>query len=164
MDTRPELDRPNISLATTPATPWQTRLAFSIVAVLFVGFTVAAPFAAIMIEVGYRFASRLPLIFLCACRPPALSHSRGAIIEFTMVGMLNKRVLGIDPCLVLSEYFKRGFGWVRTKRRLSGFHCTPVYINGAERRAVFDLTDVIQGVAKHSQVLIRDKRIQIKVL
>ena len=46
MDTRGELDRPNISLATTPATPWQTRLAFSIVAVLFVAFAVAAPFAA----------------------------------------------------------------------------------------------------------------------
>ena len=46
MDTRGELDRPNFSLATAPATPWQTRLAFSIVAVLFVAFAVAAPFAA----------------------------------------------------------------------------------------------------------------------
>jgi hypothetical protein len=84
----------------------------------------------------------------------------GAIIEFTMVGVLNKRVLGIDPGLVLSEYFKRGFGWVRTKRGLSGFHRTPVHTNGAERRAVFDLIDVIQGVAKLSQALIRDKRIE----
>ena len=32
-------------------------------------------------------------------------------------------------------------------------------VMGAERRAVFDLIDVIQGVAKLSQALIRDKRI-----
>src|SRR5262245_30462918 len=31
---------------------------------------------------------------------------------------------------------------------------------GAERRVVFDLTDVVQGVAKLSQALVRDKRIE----
>ena len=36
-------------------------------------------------------------------------------------------------------------------------------VMGAERRVVFDLINVVQGVAKLSQALIRDKRIETLV-